>query len=293
MKTEVPLEGPPSPHSDPEDPVSPAQVPSPSFEIVRKKVSNHAKPHRPQNPPKSTTTPKSPKSLKAKDGDKKKTINIQDSPPPPKSSSFKALESHAKDILSKMEQPKKPKVSKIGRLLFFQFSTGNKLLVRFCQRKKKKKRDHWNNLKLKKKNTSQRKGGACNQNHDLCTVRWTCSPIDHWICVCVCVIHHFYTHTHTHQCPCWPLKSIAWFSWVYSLYMFFSYCTFVSNFSDHCVFLISLCPPDSMTKSVWNNCALTTMAMFRKMLCVRNRYLDMLAFNCPASDLPTGSHFMT
>ncbi|XP_051931026.1 lysine-specific demethylase phf2 isoform X1 [Hippocampus zosterae] len=109
MKSEVPLEGPPSPHSDPEDPVSPAQVPSPSFEIVRKKVYNPAKPHRPHNPPKSTMTPKSPKSFKAKDGVKKKIINIQDSPPPPKSSSFKALESHAKDILSKMEQPKKPK----------------------------------------------------------------------------------------------------------------------------------------------------------------------------------------
>ncbi|XP_061545104.1 lysine-specific demethylase phf2 isoform X1 [Phycodurus eques] len=103
IKSEVPVEGAQSPHLDPGDPISPAQVPSPSFEIARKKAFNPSKPHR---PPK---LPKPPKTLKAKHGGKKKIKNIKDSPPPPKPSSFTALESHAKDILSKMDQPKKPK----------------------------------------------------------------------------------------------------------------------------------------------------------------------------------------
>ncbi|XP_077428882.1 lysine-specific demethylase phf2 isoform X2 [Vanacampus margaritifer] len=117
VKSELPVEGPPSPHSDPEDPVSPAQVPSPSMEIVRKKAFNLPKPHRLPKRPKMSKASKSQKTLKAKDGGKKKITTIQDSPPPPKSSSFKALESHARDILSKMEQSMKPKNSKPDSLL--------------------------------------------------------------------------------------------------------------------------------------------------------------------------------
>ncbi|XP_077386773.1 lysine-specific demethylase phf2 isoform X8 [Festucalex cinctus] len=109
IKSALPVEGPPSPHSDPEDPVSPAQVPSLSMEIVGKKTFNLSKPHRLPKCPKMS---KGQKTLKAKDGGQKKIRTIQDSPPPPKLSSFKALESHAKNILSKMEQSMKPKAVK-------------------------------------------------------------------------------------------------------------------------------------------------------------------------------------
>nr|XP_057910923.1 lysine-specific demethylase phf2 isoform X2 [Doryrhamphus excisus] len=105
----VPVECPLSTHSDPEEPVSPAEVPSPSSEIARKKASKPPKPPRPPNPLKMPKAPKPPKLPKVKDGGKKKIKNLKDSPPPPKPSSFAALESHAKDILSKMDQPKKTK----------------------------------------------------------------------------------------------------------------------------------------------------------------------------------------
>ncbi|XP_061687376.1 lysine-specific demethylase phf2 isoform X2 [Syngnathoides biaculeatus] len=103
MKSEEPVEDPRSPHLDPGNSISPAQVPSLSFEIARKKPFIPSKPHR---PPK---LPKPPKTIKPKHGGTKKIKNIKDAPPPPKPSNFTALESHAKDILSKMDQPKKPK----------------------------------------------------------------------------------------------------------------------------------------------------------------------------------------
>uniref|UniRef100_A0A4W6D304 Lysine-specific demethylase PHF2 n=1 Tax=Lates calcarifer TaxID=8187 RepID=A0A4W6D304_LATCA len=105
----VPMEEPPSTHSEPEEPVSPAQVPSPSREKARKKAS------KPPKPPKSPKMPKSTKPAnvpKVKEGGKKKAKKAKESSPPAKPSSFAALESHAKDILSKMDQPKKMKAAK-------------------------------------------------------------------------------------------------------------------------------------------------------------------------------------
>lgn len=55
--------------------------------------------------------PKPPKVPKVKEGGKKKGKKAKDGGLPPKPSSLAALESHAKDILSKMDQPKKGKVS--------------------------------------------------------------------------------------------------------------------------------------------------------------------------------------
>uniref|UniRef100_A0A668TIS2 Lysine-specific demethylase PHF2 n=1 Tax=Oreochromis aureus TaxID=47969 RepID=A0A668TIS2_OREAU len=104
----VPVEEPLSTQSEPEEAVSPAHVPSPSREKSRKKSS---KPPKPPKPPKPSKTPKPPKVPKVKEGGKKKAKSAKESSPPPKPSSFAALESHAKDILSKMDQPKKPKVS--------------------------------------------------------------------------------------------------------------------------------------------------------------------------------------
>ncbi|XP_034023253.1 LOW QUALITY PROTEIN: lysine-specific demethylase phf2 [Thalassophryne amazonica] len=106
----VPVEEPSSTHSEPEEPVSPAEVPSPSTDKARK--------NKPK-PPKVPKAPKSPKLLKVKEGGKKKAKKVKESsppppppPPPPKLSSFAALESHAKDILSKMDQSKKAKAVK-------------------------------------------------------------------------------------------------------------------------------------------------------------------------------------
>uniref|UniRef100_A0A671WWK2 Lysine-specific demethylase PHF2 n=1 Tax=Sparus aurata TaxID=8175 RepID=A0A671WWK2_SPAAU len=78
-------------------------------EKARKKAS---KPPKPPKPPKMPKAPKPPKVPKAKEGGKKKAKKAKDLSPPPKPSSFAALESHAKDILSKMDQPKKTKVSR-------------------------------------------------------------------------------------------------------------------------------------------------------------------------------------
>ncbi|XP_063330931.1 lysine-specific demethylase phf2 isoform X2 [Pelmatolapia mariae] len=105
----VPVEEPLSTQSEPEEAVSPAHVPSPSREKSRKKSS---KPPKPPKPPKPSKTPKPPKVPKVKEGGKKKAKSAKESSPPPKPSSFAALESHAKDILSKMDQPKKPKAVK-------------------------------------------------------------------------------------------------------------------------------------------------------------------------------------
>ncbi|XP_033822719.1 lysine-specific demethylase phf2 isoform X2 [Periophthalmus magnuspinnatus] len=103
----IPVEEPPSTHSEPEEPVSPAHVPSPSRDKPRKK-----KPPKPPKPPKMPKAPKPPKVPKVKEGGKKKAKKAKEMSPPPKPSSFAALESHAKDILSKMDQSKKAKAVK-------------------------------------------------------------------------------------------------------------------------------------------------------------------------------------
>ncbi|KAM4613939.1 lysine-specific demethylase phf2 isoform 1-T1 [Polymixia lowei] len=109
----VPVEEPPSTHSEPEEPVSPAHVPSPSRDkVARKKASKPPKPPKPPKAPKMPKVPKPPKVPKVKEGGKKKGKKAKEPTPPPKPSSFAALESHAKDILSKMDQPKKGKAVK-------------------------------------------------------------------------------------------------------------------------------------------------------------------------------------
>ncbi|KAM4613941.1 lysine-specific demethylase phf2 isoform 3-T3 [Polymixia lowei] len=114
----VPVEEPPSTHSEPEEPVSPAHVPSPSRDkVARKKASKPPKPPKPPKAPKMPKVPKPPKVPKVKEGGKKKGKKAKEPTPPPKPSSFAALESHAKDILSKMDQPKKGKNSKPDSLL--------------------------------------------------------------------------------------------------------------------------------------------------------------------------------
>ncbi|KAM4581713.1 lysine-specific demethylase phf2 isoform 1-T1 [Fundulus diaphanus] len=99
----VPVEEPASTHSEPDEPSSPTHIPSPSREKPKKKAPK---------PPKPPKVPKAPKPPKVKDGEKKKVKKTKDLSPPPKPSSFAALESHAKEILSKMDQQKKPKVVK-------------------------------------------------------------------------------------------------------------------------------------------------------------------------------------
>lgn len=94
----VPVEEPPFTHSEPDEPVSPTTIPSPSREKPKKKA------------PKAPKVPKLPKPSKVKDAEKKKAKKTKELSPPPKPSSFAALESHAKEILSKMDQQKKPKV---------------------------------------------------------------------------------------------------------------------------------------------------------------------------------------
>ncbi|XP_054880313.1 lysine-specific demethylase phf2 isoform X2 [Poeciliopsis prolifica] len=99
----APVEEPAFTHSEPDEPVSPATIPSPSREKPKKKAPKS------QKPPKA---PKAPKPPKVKDGEKKKVKKMKELSPPPKPSSFAALESHAKEILSQMDQQKKPKVVK-------------------------------------------------------------------------------------------------------------------------------------------------------------------------------------
>uniref|UniRef100_A0A3P9I9J9 Lysine-specific demethylase PHF2 n=1 Tax=Oryzias latipes TaxID=8090 RepID=A0A3P9I9J9_ORYLA len=105
----VPVEEPPSAQSEPEEPVSPEDIPSPSREKFRKKAS---KPPKPPKPPKLPKAPKPPKVPKVKEEGKKKTKKTKELSVPPKPSNFAALESHAKDILSKMELPRKQKAVK-------------------------------------------------------------------------------------------------------------------------------------------------------------------------------------
>lgn len=104
-----PAQHPASTHSDPEEPVSPAQVLSQSRVKARQKTPKSTKAHKTLKPPK---TPKAPKAPKVKEGGKKKAKKLKESTLPLKASSFAALESHAKDILSKMDDSKKAKVGK-------------------------------------------------------------------------------------------------------------------------------------------------------------------------------------
>ncbi|TNM89212.1 hypothetical protein fugu_005467 [Takifugu bimaculatus] len=104
-----PVEHPASAHSDPEEPVSPAQVLSQSRVKARQKTPKSTKAHKAPKPPK---VPKAPKTPKVKEGGKKKAKKFKETSLPLKASSFAALESHAKDILSKMDDSKKAKVVK-------------------------------------------------------------------------------------------------------------------------------------------------------------------------------------
>ncbi|CDQ86113.1 unnamed protein product, partial [Oncorhynchus mykiss] len=108
-----PVEEPPAAPSEPEDPASPSSVPSPSPPLREKPARKKAS--KPPKPPKMPKAPKPPKVPKAKEGGNKKGKKEKEVPPPPppppsKPSSLAALESHAKDILSKMDQPKKGKM---------------------------------------------------------------------------------------------------------------------------------------------------------------------------------------
>uniref|UniRef100_A0A671TAI6 Lysine-specific demethylase PHF2 n=1 Tax=Sinocyclocheilus anshuiensis TaxID=1608454 RepID=A0A671TAI6_9TELE len=88
---------PPSAPSEPEEPMSPAHISTPPRDKpTRKKATK---------PPKMPKAPKPPKEPKIKEGGKKKAK--ESILPEKKPSSLAALESHAKDILNKMDQPKK------------------------------------------------------------------------------------------------------------------------------------------------------------------------------------------
>lgn len=104
--TKLPAEEPPSALPEPEDPASPANVATPPRDKPARKKAT-----KPPKPPKMPKAPKPPKVPKVKEGGKKKGKKAKDGVLPPKPSSLAALESHAKDILSKMDQPKKSKVS--------------------------------------------------------------------------------------------------------------------------------------------------------------------------------------
>ncbi|XP_016393196.1 lysine-specific demethylase phf2-like [Sinocyclocheilus rhinocerous] len=95
-----PAEEPPSAPSEPEEPMSPAHISTPPRDKpARKKATK---------PPKIPKAPKPPKEPKIKEGGKKKAKKAKESIlPEKKPSSLAALESHAKDILNKMDQPKK------------------------------------------------------------------------------------------------------------------------------------------------------------------------------------------
>ncbi|XP_056590362.1 lysine-specific demethylase phf2 isoform X3 [Triplophysa dalaica] len=111
----LPAEEPPSALSEPEEPMSPAHSSPPRDKPARKKAT---KPPKPPKPPKMPKAPKPPKVPKIKEGGKKKCKKEKESIiPEKKPSSLAALESHAKDILNKMDQPKKLKNSKPDSLL--------------------------------------------------------------------------------------------------------------------------------------------------------------------------------
>uniref|UniRef100_A0A8C2K1Z9 Lysine-specific demethylase PHF2 n=1 Tax=Cyprinus carpio TaxID=7962 RepID=A0A8C2K1Z9_CYPCA len=100
FNSKPPAEEPPSAPSEPEEPISPAHISNPPRDKpARKKATK---------PPKMPKAPKPPKEPKIKEGGKKKAKKAKESIlPEKKPSSLAALESHAKDILNKMDQPKK------------------------------------------------------------------------------------------------------------------------------------------------------------------------------------------
>uniref|UniRef100_A0A8C2IUP1 PHD finger protein 2 n=1 Tax=Cyprinus carpio TaxID=7962 RepID=A0A8C2IUP1_CYPCA len=101
-----PAEEPPSAPSEPEEPMSPAHISTPTRDKPARKKAT-----KPPKPPKMPKAPKPPKEPKIKEGGKKKAKKAKESIlPEKKPSSLAALESHAKDILNKMDQPKKVKV---------------------------------------------------------------------------------------------------------------------------------------------------------------------------------------
>ncbi|KAG9260771.1 lysine-specific demethylase PHF2 isoform X1 [Astyanax mexicanus] len=105
-----PAEEPPSAPPEPEEPASPTLSSPPQDKPARKKAP---KPPKPPKPPKMPKAPKPPKVPKVKEGGKKKGKKVKEGGlPEKKPSSLAALESHAKDILSKMDQPKKAKAPK-------------------------------------------------------------------------------------------------------------------------------------------------------------------------------------
>uniref|UniRef100_A0AAR2KH32 Lysine-specific demethylase PHF2 n=1 Tax=Pygocentrus nattereri TaxID=42514 RepID=A0AAR2KH32_PYGNA len=93
---------PPSAPPEPEEPVSPTLMSTPPRDkLARKKAP---KPPKPPKPPKMPKAPKPPKVPKVKEGGKKKAKKVKEGGlPEKKPSSLAALESHAKDILSKMD----------------------------------------------------------------------------------------------------------------------------------------------------------------------------------------------
>lgn len=100
-----PAEEPPSALSEPEEPTSPAHISSPPRDKPARKKAT-----KPPKPPKMPKVPKPPKEPKIKEGGKKKGKKAKEGIlPEKKPSSLAALESHAKDILNKMDQPKKVK----------------------------------------------------------------------------------------------------------------------------------------------------------------------------------------
>ncbi|KAL4646376.1 lysine-specific demethylase phf2-like [Arapaima gigas] len=104
------MEEAPAPAAEPEEPLSPAHVPTPPNEKApRKKAAKLAKPPK---PPKMPKAPKPPKIPKVKDGGKKKSKKSKESLA--KDSSLSVLESGAKDSLAKLEKPKKVKALKNG-----------------------------------------------------------------------------------------------------------------------------------------------------------------------------------
>ncbi|TRY92600.1 hypothetical protein DNTS_029260, partial [Danionella cerebrum] len=94
------VEEPPLVLSEPDEPMSPGYISnSPPDKPAKKKVIK---------PPKMPKVPKPPKEPNVKEGGKKKAKKLKESViPEKKPSSLAALESHAKDILNKMDQPKK------------------------------------------------------------------------------------------------------------------------------------------------------------------------------------------
>uniref|UniRef100_A0A672M301 Lysine-specific demethylase phf2-like n=1 Tax=Sinocyclocheilus grahami TaxID=75366 RepID=A0A672M301_SINGR len=98
-----PAEEPPSAPSEPEVPMSPAHISTPPRDKPARKKAT-----KPPKPPKMPKAPKPPKEPKIKEGGKKKAKKAKESIlPEKKPSSLAALESHARDILNKMDQPKK------------------------------------------------------------------------------------------------------------------------------------------------------------------------------------------